>query len=213
MWMRALQECPLISDKDADEGAVKGTLGNRQYYSPALLLDWAPQIPEPRRTEISNRKSAPFCVAPQSATQNLDLQRKCNETICVALALLMLSFQPCLRHHITQRTIQSETSSYPLPCTTTTLYSSLLPSTRPEYDTTCGNRPLAPSSCHYSSALDSRSPVGTTNTGQAACAKMDCEVEPISAPVKPPPPRVPTTTRSTAVENSVSNAAGFPSKA
>ena len=141
------------------------------------------------------------------------LQRKCNEIICVALALLMLSFQPCLRHHITQRTIQSETSSYPLPCTTTTLYSSLLPSTRPEYDTTCGNRPLAPSSCHYSSALDSRSPVGTTSTGQAACAKMDCEVEPISAPVKPPPPRVPTTTRSTAVENSVSNAAGFPSKA
>lgn len=159
MWMRTLQEFVRTADKDADEGAVKGTLGNRQYYSPALLLDWAPQIPEPRRTEISNRKSA---------TQNLDLQRKCNETICVPLALLMLSFQPCLRHHITQRTIQSETSSYPLPCTTTTLYSSLLPSTRPEYDTTCGNRPLAPSSCHYSSALDSRSPVGTTSTGQAA---------------------------------------------
>lgn len=155
MWMRTLQEFVRTADKDADEGAVKGTLGNRQYYSPALLLDWAPQIPEPRRTEISNRKSAPFCVATKSATQIVDLQRKVQRNF--------------------------------LRCTCT-------------------------ANAQFSEA-DSRSPVGTTSTGQAACAKMDCEVDPISAPANPPPPRVPTTTRSTAVENSVSNAAGLPSKA
>lgn len=154
-----------------------------------------------------------FALQRKVQRKSLYLKRKYNETICVSLALQLLSFQPGLRHHRTQRTIQSETSSYPLPCTTTTPCSPLLRSTRPGYDVTCRNRLLAPSSRHYSAAADSRSPVGTTSTGQAACAKMDCEVDPISAPANPPPPRVPTTTRSTAVENSVSNAAGFPSKA
>ncbi|MCG4617272.1 hypothetical protein [Varibaculum cambriense] len=40
--MRALQEFVRTADKDADEGAVKGTFSNRQYYSPALLLDCTP---------------------------------------------------------------------------------------------------------------------------------------------------------------------------
>ena len=54
---------------------------------------------------------------------------------------------------------------------------------------------------------------GTTMIGHALWCSSAWEVEPRSIPAKPPRPRVPTTTRSTAVENSARRAAPVPSRA
>lgn len=52
----------------------------------------------------------------------------------------------------------------------------------------------------------------TTMTGHLAWCSTACDVEPRSRPAKPPRPREPTTTRSAAVENSVSSSAPVPSR-
>ena len=54
---------------------------------------------------------------------------------------------------------------------------------------------------------------GATSTGHEAWDRTAWLVEPSRSPEKPPRPREPTTTRSTAVENSARSSAGLPSSA